>query len=71
MCGPTSADEPRRCQPEVPADDEESDMTSYDGAGYLKAELEYRSQRIQATTRGSRRRHVRIPLVRRPADATS
>lgn len=44
---------------------------SYDSAGYLKAELAYRTQRIQATTRGDRRRHVRIPLVRRPADTTS
>lgn len=42
---------------------------TYDSAGYLKAELEYRAQRIR-TTRGDRRRHVRVPLVRRPADRT-
>lgn len=43
---------------------------TYDSAGYLKAELEYRNQRITATARGGRRRHVRVPLVRRPADST-
>lgn len=43
---------------------------TFDSTGYLKAELEYRTQRIQATTRGERRRHVRVPLVRRPADST-
>ena len=44
--------------------------SSYDSAGYLKAELDYRAQRLTASTRGERRRHVRIPLVRRPADST-
>lgn len=67
MCGGTSADESRPRRPETPADsDEEHDMT-FDSTGYLKAELEYRNQRITATTRGRRRRH-RTPLVRRPAD---
>lgn len=41
---------------------------SYDSTGYLRAELEYRAQRITAGTSGGRRRHVRVPLVRRPAD---
>lgn len=40
---------------------------TYDNTGYLKAELDYRAARIAATTRGGRRRHVRVPLVRRPA----
>lgn len=43
--------------------------SSYDGAGFIRAELEYRAQRA-TTARGQRRRHVRIPLVRRPADGT-
>lgn len=69
MWSATSDDEPRRCQPESPADhDEEHDMT-YDSTGYLKAELDYRAARIAASTRGGRRRHVRVPLARRPSDS--
>lgn len=43
---------------------------TFDSTGYLKAELDYRAQRITAATRGERRRHLRVPLVRRPADST-
>lgn len=69
MCGATSDDEPRRCQPDAPADDDEEHDMTYDSTGYLKAELDYRAARIAATTRGGRRRHVRVPLVR-PAGTT-
>ena len=44
----------------------EEHTMSYDGSGYLKAELAYRAQRISATTHG-RRSTVRVPRVRRPA----
>jgi YD repeat-containing protein len=47
----------------------EEHTMSYDGSGYLKAELAYRAQRISATTHG-RRGTVRVPRVRRPADRT-
>ena len=44
--------------------------SSYDGAGFIRSELEYRAQRATGGARGQRRRHVRVPLVRRPADGT-
>ena len=44
--------------------------SSYDGAGFIRAELEYRAQRATTSASGQRRRHVRIPLLRRPADST-
>lgn len=66
----TSDDQPRPRQPEAPADDDEEHDMTFDSTGYLKAELDYRAARISATTRGGRRRHVRVPLVRRPADTT-
>jgi hypothetical protein len=37
---------------------------------YYQAEIEYRSNKIRKDIAGHSRRHVRIPFVRRPAEAT-
>ena len=38
----------------------------------IAAEIEYRSNRAKESTRGARRRkHLRNPLVRRPADTVT
>jgi len=37
---------------------------------YYQAEIEYRSNKIRKDIGGRNRRHVRVPFVRRPAEAT-
>jgi hypothetical protein len=37
---------------------------------YYQAEIEYRSNKIRKDIGGRNRRHVRVPFVRRPSEAT-
>jgi hypothetical protein len=37
---------------------------------YYQAEVEYRSNKIRKDIGGRNRRHVRVPFMRRPAEAT-
>lgn len=40
-----------------------------ENSAFVQSELTYRTNRIRTGIGGSRRRHVRGPWVRRPADA--
>jgi hypothetical protein len=42
----------------------------YESNAFVKSELAYRAGRVRTGLAGRRRSHVRIPFVRRPAEAS-
>ncbi|GAB3247325.1 hypothetical protein GCM10027448_10010 [Nocardioides dilutus] len=70
MCGPTSDDD-SRLTTETRWDRPEGDHIMY-SPEYFAAEIEYRSNRAKESVRAARRRKlIRRPAVRRPADTVT